>query len=382
MQAASADVPAAPSEVFGATRKVVLAGQPRSAAARGEAGAVEVHHPKEVLLALARGWAAAAGAEPVVANPHFMPIAEWSRDLLVLHFSSLDLACPVPLARNVMVVDGEDLVGLAEERRSGDRFGLRQRRLELMDRILALTPAAACGSLLPQDRAEAVPIAPLLAHAGSLAAESAGPVRWLACDLETGPYNFLQLRRDPKLGTSHVPVLFKASSRGGRPALVAFATPGTLGDLGPALRAFRALEQEGAQALLFVFFFGSPEEFAASLQEHQHAVFFGDNFRSSGIRFLFAPFVAADLLQALRGAAATIDTCYGGLLDALARGLGLGQRLVIGPDGSFDAWRNGQAVVAGIAWESVLDGGALSRRRHKVNRAGERELVSVLAGML
>ena len=379
MQAGSAVMTAGFPDGFGAARRVVLAGQPRPHAG---AGSAELLHPKEILLALARGWLEASGMEVVACNPHFMPIAEWSGDLSVLHASTLDLACPVPLAHNLMVADGEDLVGLAEERRAGELFGLRRQRLTLMDRVLSLMPPEACAELLPEDRAVPVPVTLLLEHAARLETQSAGPVRWLSCDLETGPYNFLHLKRDPKLGTSHVPVLFQTSARGGRPALVAFATPGTLGDLGPALRAFAALTAEGGQALLFVFFFGSPEELAASLAERPHATFFGDNFCCPGIRFLFAPFVAGDLLKALRSAAGTIDTCYGGLLDALARGLGVRSRMIAGPDGSFDAWRDGQPLATGIAWPSVLEPATLARRQHKANRASDRELVAALARML
>ena len=76
--------------------------------------------PKDILLELARAWLAAAdGPETEFANPHFLPIAEWSADLGVLHGAALELACPVPRARNLLLLDGEDLLGLAEEDRPG-----------------------------------------------------------------------------------------------------------------------------------------------------------------------------------------------------------------------------------------------------------------------
>lgn len=382
MRSGSAAAAAVLSEdLLGAARRVVLAGQPR--AARDPGLATLVHQPKECLLALARAALEAAGQEAVLANPHFMPIAEWSPDLAVLHFGALELACPVPLARNLMLLDGEDLLGLAEERRAGEVCGLRRQRAELMDRLLVCAPEAGWGGLLPEGRAAPLPVAPLLAEAGRLLPEASRPVRWMECDLETGPYNFLHLRREPTLGTSQVRVLLDSAARGGRPALVAFATPATLCDLGAALRAFAALEEpESRGARLFVFFFGSPEEFAASLAERPYATFFGDNFRCPAIRFLFAPFAAADLLAALGGAAGSIDTCHGGLLDGLARGLGLPLRLVLGPDGRFDAWQGERRRVAGIAWEEVLSPASLARRRHKTDRTGDRALAETLAKLL
>ncbi len=382
-----------PSHLFGdgraATRKVVLAGQPR-AVPPAATGGPELHHPKELLLALARPWLGATEIEVSADNPHYMELVDWSAELAVLHGGALDLACPVPLARNALLLDAEDLRGLAEEGMTGDRFGLRQRRIALMDRLLSLVPAEAARGLLPEDRVAPVPVGALLAHAPALSAAVVGgarrlprPVRWLVCDLESGPYNFLALKREFKLGSSHVPALFQAAARGDRPGLVAFVTPGTLGDLGPVLRAFRALEEGGSRAQLFVFFFGSPEDFAASLAARPYAMFFGDNFRAPGIRFLFAPFAPADVLEALAAAAGSIDTAYGGVLDALAAEMGLRHRLVIGPDGSFDLWRaGGVAAARGIAWGSLYEPATLSRRRYANSRAGERTLVNALADMV
>lgn len=378
---------------FAPGARVVVAGQPRAGATRPPpGGAVEVHHPKELLLALARAALDAAGAAVSEDNPHFMPIAAWETSLTVLHGASLDLVCPVPVASNTLFLDGEDLLALTEERMAGDPDGLRQRRLALMDRILSLTPAAAARAALPRGE---LPVAPapvdaLLAHADALVAppEAGAPprsVRWLACDFESGPYNFLGLRRDRTPGSSQVAVQIEAAARGGAPVLVAFATPGTLADLGPVLRAFRAAEQEGGRGTLFVFFFGSPEEFSAVLAARTQALFFGDNFRSARIRFLFAPFGAGEVLGALRHASGSIDSAYGGVLDALAGGIGLRHRLVLGPQGRFDeAGADGPSVAGGahaIGWDALYDPATLVRRRQATMRAAERSLVDAIAAI-
>jgi hypothetical protein len=376
--------------------RVLMAGQPRTQRPQHD-GPAEAHHPKELLLGLARAGLRAAGAEVTEGNPHFLPIAEWLPTMTVLHGAPLDLACPVPVVRNAMFLDGEDLLALAEERVAGDPHGLRQRRLALMDRVFALVPERAWDKLPPRVLSvlEPAPVAALLGHAAALARPDGGaagglpprPVRWLPCDVETGPYNFLGLRRDRPPGSSQVAVQFEAAAArgGGGPVLVAFATPGTLGDLGPALRAFRALAEEGGRAMLFVFFFGSPEEFAASVAARSHALFFGDNFRSPRIRFLFAPFEAGEALEALRRATGSIDSAYGGVLDALARGLGLRHRLLLGPDGRFDlaggASAGGPAEGHAIAWGELYAPATLARRRQAANRAAERALVGALAAM-
>jgi hypothetical protein len=369
--------------------RILLAGQPRAGMPVAPGASLEIHHPKELLLALARAWLTAAGGAVTEGNPHFMPIAEWQAEMTVLHGAALDLACPVPVARNALFLDGEDMLALAEERLTGDPEGLRHRRFALMDHILSVMPEAAWGALpAGGGRVQPVPVGTMLHHApglrrGGPGAALARPVRSLACDFETGPYNFLALRRDRALGSSHVAVQFQAAARSGRGVLVSFATPGTLADLGPALRAFRALEEEGGKALLFVFFFGTPEEFAATLAARTQALFFGDNFRSPGIRFLFAPFEAAEVLDALRHATGSIDSAYAGVTEALARGLGLRHRLVLGPDGSFDLHQGGASAppVRGIAWDALFAPATLARRRHAANRAGERALVAALAGM-
>ena len=376
-----------------AARRLVLAGRPQAsespAATGGPAPATE---PKELLLALVEAVARAAGLEVLRANPHFLPASEWTPELAVAHFASLEVACPVPVARNVMLLDGEDMLGLAEERRAGDQRGIRAQRLALMDRVLTVAPALALNGLLPEGAAwpplqvAPVPLEPLLEQAdrGLRAEGAARPIQWLACEQDTGPYNFLQLRREARLGSSHLRVLTGAAEDGAerRPILVAFATPGTLGELGPALRTFAALGAEARGGLLFVLFFGSPADFASAVAERPHALFFGDNFRCPDIRILFGPFGAAEVLDAVRQATVCLDTCYGGVLDGLARRMGIGNRIVLGPDGSFDAWAAGEAVAGGIAWDRALDAGTLTRRHLKANRAGERPLASTLARML
>ena len=389
--AATADpaADAALALLAGTARRLVLTGHTRSAAS--PQGCAAVQRPKEILLALAAALAAAEGLPVERANPHFAPLAAArDTDLAVAHFGPLELSCPLPRARNVLLLDGEDLLLLAEEWRSEDRFGLHRRRALLMDAILSLAPPAAMGELLPGERVRPAPLVALLAAAEGLARQPGGsppgPVQWMECDLETGNYNFLQLRRTPKLGTRHARVLLDPGLRKGRAALLAFATPGTLADLGPALRAFAAL-RAGAPAaqgpLFFVLFFGTPEEFGSALAMRPDAPFFGDNFRCTGIRFLFAPFAAADLLAAIRGSTATVDSCHGGVLEALARSLGVPNRVVLGPDGSFEAAAGGRVAAArGIEWERVLRPETLVRRRQKANRAGERALATLLEAML
>jgi hypothetical protein len=380
-------------------RRVVLAGHPR--AGQGEVpqavAAAIAHQPKEILLALAAACAAAAGLPAQRANPHFLPVAEWSPALAVMHFDRLDQLCPVPLAQVTLLLDGEDLLILAEERRSEDQAGLQRQRCLLMDRILSVAPAAAdaaAAPLLPEGgRVEPAPLGALLSGAPALPTQegAAAPVQWLACDLETGPYNFLQVRRDQTLGTSHVRVLMGQAARAGRPSLLAFATPRSLGELGPALRAFAALARPaegrrggggGPSALLHLMFFGGPEAFRQALAEQPNATFFNDNFRCPAIRVLFAPFAAAEALAAIRGASLCLDTAYGGLLDGLARALGVANRVVLGPDGRFDAWAGGRELAREVAWDEVLSPGTLARRRQKADRSRERMLADVMEAML
>ncbi len=133
--------------------------------------------------------------------------------------------------------------------------------------------------------------------------------------------------------------------------------------------------------MLLVWFFGTPEELAAALAERPQASFFGDNFRCPGIRFLFAPFAARDLLDLVANAAGTVDSCYGGVLDALAEGLQVPARLVIGPDGCFDAWREGRMMAGGIAWDAIHTADTLAGRRRKTDRGQERLLLAALAAM-
>ena len=383
------------SLLTGGAGRLVLAGYPRSTQQPSLRETTAVQRPKEVLLALAAALAEVEGLPVRRANPHFAPVADWNTDLAVAHFCPVDLACPLPRAHNTLVLDGEDLLALAEERRTEDLAGLHRRRVLLMDRALLATPAAGIGDLLPEALLAPAPVEALLGAALPLpgapgtaggGAGQPGPVQWLACDLETGHYNFLELKRQPKLGTSHARVLLDTALQGGRPALLAFATPGTLGELGPVLRAFAALQPAATPVagspLAFVFFFGTYEEFAASLAARPQAMFFGDNFRCPAIRILFAPFAASDVLGAIRGAGVTVDCCYGGVLDALAAGLGVAHRVVLGPDGRFDARGPQGAIVQGIAWESLLHPGTLARRRQKADRSGERALAEVLEAML
>lgn len=398
------------AQLLRGTGRIILAGHPRPMARLQPGSRSTVHQPKELLMELVEAPLLADGGTVTAANPHFLPITDWTPDLAVLHFSALEVACPVPIARNLQVIDGEDLLGLAEEARMGERAGIRRQRAGLMDMLLTLPPAVACEGVLPGDRPQGQPngrpqgrpqgpsdgrpdgrpdagtaalsLAPLVTAAASLPAGGARPVQWLPCVLETGPYNFLNLRRNPKLETSHVRVMVDSGARGGQVALVAFATPATIGELGPVLRAFAALAPDAPHARLLVFFFGTPEELFAALAERPQATFFGDNFRCPAIRFLFGPFAALDLMHAVGAAACSIDTCYGGVLDGVARAAGVRHRIVVATDGSFDADEGDATRHAGIAWDDVFGAAALSHRRHKTDRAQERVLLQALEAVL
>jgi len=376
---ASGSVPLA--ELVAGAARVVLAGHPRPMA-QALPGSSNVWRPKELLLELARAELAEAGIPSVTTNPHFLKTTEWASDLAVLHCSALELTCPVPIARNIQLIDGEDLLGLAEERRQGDAHGIRRQRAMLMERLASVALAPAANTLLPAARHRPLRLASLLRQAPRLPAEGARPVQWMPCDLETGPYNFLRLKQQPKLATSHVRVLVETVARGGKPAMVAFATPLAMGDLCAAIRAFAAMLPSAPETALLVFCFGTPEDILGALNEKPQLAFFGDNFRCPNIRFLFAPFAAADLIHAVRSATACIDTCHGGLLDAMAEALGVGNRLIVSADGSFDAWRGGVPQQTGISWAEVLEPAALNGRHHKTGRAAERQLVSAFREML
>lgn len=380
----------------GPATRLVLSGHPRPGAAAARQD-VQALRPKELMLALAAAVAEADGLQVQRANPHFTPLAEWDAGLAVAHFCGVDVCCPLPVARNALVLDGEDLLALAEEQRAEDAFGLHRRRVGLMDAVLSVAPPGVVAAPLLGREAAALPVAALLARGAPLVEDGgrrragagpllAGPVQWLGCDLETGHYNYLELKRRPRLRTSHARVLLDPGLRGGAAALIAFATPGTLAELGPALRAFAALRSgatEGeAASLFFVFFFGSHDEFATALAARPDALFFGDNFRCPAIRFLFAPFAPADVLAAVRGAGAVVDSCYGGALDALARGMGVGNRILLGPGGTVEAHRDAGRLVGDIAWPEVLAPGTLASRRQKINRAGERRLAEVLEAVI
>ena len=361
--------------------RTLLAGHPRAASGPAQ-GSSTVFQPKELLLELAQVRLAAAGHRPILANPHFMRVAEWSPSLTAIHFSAIELTCPVPIARNVQVLSGTDLLGLAEERRLGEPNGLRRQRTLLMDGLVSVAPPEASEGLLPPGRVVPLDIAPLVAAAPSLPMEGARPVQWHSCDLETGPYNFLRLRQQPKLATTHVRVLVDSIVRGGHRIAVGFATPAVICDLGPVLRAFGAMAGPGRAAMLLVFFFGSPEELATSLAERAHASFFGDNFHCPTVRFLHGPFAAADLLYAVRAATCTVDTCFGGTLARVAEALGIPNRLIVGPDGRFDAWRDSVLGTRGILWDQVFEAETLSARQHKADRGAERALLAALSAML
>jgi hypothetical protein len=376
---ASGSVPLA--ELVEGAGRVVLAGHPRPMA-QAVPGTSTVWRPKELLLELARAELAEAGIPTVTTNPHFLKTTEWSAELAVLHCSALELTCPVPIARNVQIIDGEDLLGLAEERRQGEHEGIRRQRAILMQRLASVALAPAANTLLPAARHRPLRLASLLRQVGNLPTDGARPVQWMGCDLETGPYNFLRLKQQPKFATSHVRVLVDAVARGGRPAMVAFATPSAMGEICAALRAFAAMVPAAPEAVLLVFCFGTPEDILGALNERPQLAFFGDNFRCSNIRFLFAPFAAADLMHAVRSATACIDTAHGGLLDALAAAMGVGNRLIVAGDGSFDAWRGGVPQQAGIGWAGLLEPAALNGRHHKTGRAAERELVGAFGAML
>lgn len=377
-------------DLVAGAEQVVLAGPARPVGAAGSASTV--FRPKDILLDLVQARLGAGGKDEGggpdirVANSHFLPISDWSDRLAVVHFSALEQTCPVPLARNIQVLDGEDLLGLGEERRLSDRNGLRHQRVGLMDHVLSLVPVPPG---LVGRAASPLALPPLLAHAGQLRRDGIRPVQWCACDIETGPYNFLHLRRQPTLRTTHVRVLLDGAAAArdkgrGAPTLVAFATPQGLGELGPVLRAFAALpgSREAAGPRLQVFFFGAPEELVGALAERSWASFFGDNFHCPGIRFLFAPFAAADLLDTVANAAGTVDSCHGGVLDALARALRVRARLVLGSDGGFDAWQDGQATAQFIAWDTIHAAATLAGRQHKAGRGQERRLLGVMATML
>jgi hypothetical protein len=196
------------------------------------------------------------------------------------------------------------------------------------------------------------------------------------CAFEAGPYNFLGLRRNPELGASPMRALLERARREFGRYLVAFATSRSLLELGPVLRAIAALP--GGPALL-VCFFGTPEDLAAGIAAQPEASLFADRFGCPRIRFLFGPFAAADLLEAVAGAAGSVESCHGGVLEALARALAVPNRLILGPDGGFDAWRHGAALAEGIAWQTLHAPETLARRHQKGNRAAERRLLAVLA---
>lgn len=373
-------------DLIAAAERLVLAGHPRPAAT-SLPGSSTVARPKEILLELVRAGLPAEGGPELLAgaNPHFLRMADWSPALAVLHGAALELACPVPLARNLFLLDGEDLLALAEEHRTGDPLTLRRQRVGLMDGVLTPGTLPVPEALVPAPH-RPLPLAALLQARGRLPRADAGPVGWCGCDFETGPYNFLGRRRQPRLGTSRVPVLMQAARRTGRPTLVAFATPGTLPELGPALRACAALPIPLAGAtpapLLHVFFFGSPEELVSSLEQRPGAGLFGDKLESPRIRFLFGPFAAAELLEVVEGAAGSVDTCHGGVLDALAQGLGVPNRIILGADGRFDAWHGPEQRVRGVDWDAIHAPAMLARRHHKADRSRERQLLALLAGML
>src|SRR5690348_7490150 len=106
-----ADQPAATDDLFRlitGARRLVLSGHPRPASLP-PSGASTVFRPKEVLLELLGAALPTEGGPEILAgNPHFLRVADWSADLAVVHGSALDLACPVPLARNLLLLDGED----------------------------------------------------------------------------------------------------------------------------------------------------------------------------------------------------------------------------------------------------------------------------------
>jgi hypothetical protein len=377
--------------------RLILAGQPlvvdrRSPPEAG--GAIGIFRPKELLLALTEALAVSEGIAVERASPHFLPMTAWRDGMAVLQFGTVGLSCPAPATYNGLVLDGEDWLALAEEQRSEDGLGLNRRRVRLMDQVFSVAAPGLHGPVLVDWEVADVPVCmlldrvgPTLMAAAQTAAARLGPVRWLVCDLETGHHNFLHLRRDPKLGTSGVGVLLGLGARERPPSVVAFATPATLADLGPALRAFAALQPTAGgdgtvEAVFHVFFFGTPEEFGAALASRAGALFFGDNFRCPAIRFLFAPFPAGELLLAIQASAGTVDTCFGGTLDRLAAGLRVPSRIVLGVDGRFDALGPGDAAVNGIDWGVSLTLASLARRRHKADRSTERALAAALERMV
>jgi hypothetical protein len=376
--------------------RLVLAGQPRFASRQhaewDEMLPSEVLRPKDLLLVLAAAEAERRGQAASRQNPHFMAASDRTDQVEVMHFGALELTCPVPRAENTLVIDGEDLLALAEERRLEDKSGLRWRRLSLMQRILSAGhPSLEPGDLLPAQPGVAPFGAGLPGHGGGAPAahgtvlghRRSGPVQWMACDLQTGPYNFLELRRQPRLSTSQVGVLLQLGSGTARPSMIGFATPNTLPEWGPVLRAFAAIGVGASgQARLFLFFFGSPEEFASAVAAHPQALFFGDNFRCRAIQILFAPFGGAEVLDAIRAATCTVDTAFGGVLEGLAREMGVARRIVLGVQGEFDVCGGVAPPITGIDWQAALQPRTLTRRRQKASRAGERRLAEVMEAML
>ena len=67
------------------------------------------------------------------------------------------------------------------------------------------------------------------------------------------------------------------------------------------------------------------------------------------------------------------------MLDALAAGLGLPNRIILGPDGGFDAWRGDRQVAGGVAWDAIHGPALLARRHHKADRSQERRLLGLLS---
>jgi hypothetical protein len=384
------------AQLVGSATRLVLASLPRPGAAPARE-VVAALRPKELVMALLGAVARSEGLPVQLANPHATAVADWDPGLTVTHFCGIDLACPLPVACNILLLDGEDLLALAEEQRLEPESGLYRQCIGVMNSLVSAAPLGIAAAHLLGRNPQALQLAWLLARGVPLLDEAmlapsggrAGlsqPLQWMACDLDGGHYNFLQLKRHPKLGTSQARVLLDASLRGGAGALVAFATPATLPELGPALRAFAALQAGAAGAKagrrFFVFFFGSYDAFAAALTAWPDALFFGDNFHCPAIRFLFAPFAPSDVLAAIRGASAVIDGCYGGVLDALGRGLGIRNRIVLGPDSAADASCDGATQMQDIAWAEILAPASLTRRRHKANRSRERRLAELLEMIL
>lgn len=366
--------------------RLVLAGAPGGGGEPTD-GATALR-PKDLLLALAGIAATGSGRQVRRANPHFLPADGAAVAQAVAHFSALDVACPLPGCRNTLVLDGEDLLDLAEEHQAEASAGVHRLRAGLMDGLLTVAPpgleARALLGRSPAPLQVAALLRPLSAPEALPPGPAPHPVRWRPCDLETGHYNYLGLKHSPGLTVSELGLLRDPAFEGSK-SVLAFATPRSLPEIAPALRAFAAIadpRQQGEERRFILLFFGTPEAFGAAVGAPPDGLFFGDNFRCPAIRIVFAPFTTIDVLGVIRRARLVIDGCYGGVLDALARELGVARRIILGPAGTLDAETGAGPALRGIDWPALLERPLLQQRRQKADRRGEIRLAELIEAML